>query len=51
MEFKRLSALYDAGAMVNYKGKRYEIVGINALTLMAYLNQPLRLRLKISIRR
>lgn len=40
MEFKRLSALYDAGAMVNYKGKQYEIVGINTPTKTAQLANP-----------
>ncbi|MCD7123676.1 hypothetical protein [Limosilactobacillus caviae] len=40
MEFKRLSALYDAGAMIDYKGKRYEIVGLNELKKTAQLANP-----------
>ena len=40
MEFKRLYALYDAGAMINYNGKQYEIVGINELNQTAQLANP-----------
>lgn len=31
MKFERLEALYNARATVHYKGKLYEVVGINEL--------------------
>lgn len=38
MDFKRLKALYDnARATVHYKGKLYEVVGINELKQTAQI--------------
>lgn len=37
MEFKRLKALYEAGANVYYKGKLCDIIGINLLNETAQI--------------
>lgn len=37
MKFERLEALYNARATVHYKGKLYEVVGINELKQTAQI--------------
>lgn len=37
MKFERLKAMYDNGGTVHYKGKLYEVVGINELKQTAQI--------------
>lgn len=39
MEFKRLKALYEAGANVHYKGKLCDIISINELKKTAQISE------------
>lgn len=37
MKFERVKAMYDNGGTVHYKGKLYEVVGINELKQTAQI--------------
>lgn len=40
MEFKKLKAMYEGGFMVTYKGKKYDVVGINTIKETAQICDP-----------